>query len=179
MFFQLYNLDLNPALIFLLWLIFSTPFVFLAHFPASGALHTILLLLWFNFQFIFVDNGWWWFEPDEETFVLIELILGAVLLGAGNLIQYKTKGYESIHGSYRGLGLWIVLSCGFIFTTGIYTQEVLELHGGYRFLFNVLYIVLLAGVILAGVYKKVNFVITQAFIWVGIYLLSVYFDFFW
>ena len=59
MFFQLYNLDLNPAPIFLIWLILNLPFTFLIRSEALGALHTLLLLLWFNFQFIFVEHRWW------------------------------------------------------------------------------------------------------------------------
>lgn len=180
LFFQLYNLNLNPATILLIWLIFVTPFTFIIKSGSVWVLHTVLLILWINFQFIFNQTGWWGiYYPDEKTFVIIELILGLVLLGVWNLIQFHTKWWSHVHKSYRKIGLAISLLCGFIFTTGIYTTEILDLDGGYRLLFNVLYIAFLAWTVFLGIIKRVNFVISQAFFWIAVYLISLYFDFFW
>lgn len=180
LFFQLYNLPLNPKTILLIWLICMTPFAVIIRSTELGVLHTLLLALWINFQFIFNRSAWWGiFIPDEDTFALIELIFGFALLAAGNIIQAHTQTWSHIHTSYRKIGLLLCLTCGFIFTTGIYTTEVLDLDAGFRILFNSIYIVFLAAVVYIGIVKKVNFVISQAFLWIAIYLISIYFDFFW
>ncbi len=46
-------------------------------------------------------------------------------------------------------------------------------------LLNIVYIILLGVVVWAGITIKKSYIISQAFFWIGVYLLSLYFDFFW
>lgn len=175
---QLYHLDSNPKWLFFTWFLLSIPFIYIVPFGALAVLHTILYMVWFHLEFAFQD-GMWWIEPKEKTFVLWSLGMGLDLLVIGLLLQWKTKIFIPIHTAYRQFGLFFVLLTGWIYTLGIYVTEVLDYSDMARLALNIAYIILLAGAVWVGVTLRKSYVISQTFFWIAVYLFSLYFDFFW
>ncbi len=182
---QIYNTEANPQGLLLTWIVLALPLIYIFISRAIAILTVALFLLYIGYYLTNLAEKNNIEELIISIFPFVYIIFGIILFLIGSTHKkYLLPTYHKIGQIYQTLAPRIIVIPAFILTLGIFNKYLVDkdyaLFGdASRFIYNILFIILLGLFYYYGSKLKNYSLINSAFIWTGVFVTFKYFDLFW